>query len=76
MFAAIVGWNSTGLPDVNVNDGKWGRDWPGVNQLTVAANAGVGKDAVRARFQPGFYVRAELVPVESESDAVERFVGH
>ena len=42
----------------------------------MPADAGVGKDAVWASFEPGFHVGAEFVPVEAEADAVECFVGH
>ena len=76
VFAATVAGNVAWLPDVNVDDGKRGGDWPRVNQFTVPADAGVGKDAIGAGFEPCFHVGAELVPVEAEADAVECFVGH
>ena len=42
----------------------------------MLTDAGVGKNAIGASFEPSFHVSAEFVPVEAEADAVECFVGH
>ena len=47
-----------------------------MDELAVAAHAGVGKDAVWAGSEPAFDVGAQFVPVEPQADAVESFVSH
>lgn len=69
-IAGDVAW----LPDVDMDNGEWGGDWPGVDKFAATAEGGVGKDAVRASFEPGFDIGAEFVPEEAEADTVEGFV--
>ena len=76
VLGSIVSWYRAGLPDIGVDDGERGRDWPGVDELAVVADGGVGGDAVRAGFNPGFDVGAHLMPEEVQSDAMECFVCH
>ena len=39
VLAATAGCGVTGLPNVNMSDGKQGGDWPGAHKFTVATNA-------------------------------------
>ena len=74
--ASKVGLNLARLPNIDVDDGKWGGDRPRVDKLALVAGGGVGQVAVGAGFDPGFYIRPHFVPIEPESDSVECFVGH
>eukprot|EP00977_Amphora_coffeiformis_P029690 scaffold42357_cov221-Amphora_coffeaeformis.AAC.1 len=71
VLGAVVCRDGAGLPDVNVDDGKWGRYGPGVDEFTVLAGGGVQEDAVWTRALPGRDVKAESVPVEPKADAME-----
>ena len=42
VFGAVVGWNSAGLPGIDVNDRKWGGYGPGVDEFAAFPNGGVG----------------------------------
>ena len=75
-MGATVGRNGAGLPDVNVDDGKWGGYGPRVDQFAVVPDGGVSSDAVGAGLYPPFDVVPHLVPEESETDPVEGFVLH
>ena len=74
VLRAVVSSDGARLPDVDVDDGEWGGDRPGVHEFAVATDAGVGQDAVGTGAEPGFDVGAELVPIEAQADAVERLV--
>ena len=76
VLGAAISDDSAWLPDIDVNDGKRGRDGPRVDEFAVSTNASVGEDAVGARADPRFDVGTELVPVEAEADAVKSLVGH
>ena len=65
VFGAGVGSDIARLPYVDVQNREWGGDGPRVHEFAIAADGGIGENAVGARFQPCFNVGTELVPVES-----------
>jgi hypothetical protein len=71
VLGAVVCRDGAGLPDVDVDDGEWGRYRPGVDKFAVLAGGRVREDAVGTRALPGGDVEAEPVPVEPKADAME-----
>eukprot|EP00977_Amphora_coffeiformis_P004454 scaffold948_cov96-Amphora_coffeaeformis.AAC.1 len=71
VLGAVVCRDGAGLPDVDVDDGEWGRYRPGVDKFAVLAGGRVREDAVGARALPGRDVEAKPVPVEPKADVME-----
>ena len=53
-----------------MNDSEGGGCGPGVDKLAAMTDGGVGKNAVRALFDPFFNVMSHPVPIETESETV------
>jgi hypothetical protein len=62
------------LPKVNVEDVERAADWPGKQELAVAADSAVGEDTVGALPDPSYDIGAELWPEETEADAMEGLI--